>query len=101
MSQRVEVASRSKAQVHTLVGNHAGVKVVDSKPGPVSWLDKLKSYYHTAITLLGALLIFVNEVTPALDWLPGNDKQAVTVAIGFLTALANFLKSNEQWFEEL
>lgn len=77
------------------------VKVVDQEAGAVGFLDKAKGYYHTIITVIGAVLVLLNEVTPVTNFLPPTQRGWISVGIVFLTALANFLKSNEQWVDDL
>lgn len=78
--------------------------VVNVKTGPVTVFDKLKSYYHTIITVLAAILVLLNEVAPAVHWIPGYGAQAagyVSAAIVFVAAAVNFLKSNEHWVDSI
>jgi hypothetical protein len=78
--------------------------VVDAKPGLVTVIDKVKAYYHTAITVLAAILVLLNEVAPAAHWIPGYGSQAagwVSAAIVFVAAAVNFLKSNEHWVDSV
>lgn len=77
------------------------VKVVSAKTGPVGILDKAKGYYKGLIAAVGSILVIVNELTPLLNFLPGQDKQYVTLVIGFLTTVAVFLKDNEHWVDDL
>lgn len=80
------------------------VQVVDRKLGPLSIFDKVKTYYHTVITLIGFVLVLLNQLLPAVGWIPGYGSQAagyVSAAIVFVTAVANFLKSNEHWVDDL
>lgn len=78
------------------------LKVVDEQPGTVGWLDKAKGYYHTLISGIGALLMAINELTPAAEaLLPAESKHYITLTIGALTTVANFLKHNEQWVDDL
>lgn len=98
--RRLEV--QDNHHIHTFVAGVAPtVKVVDEKPGPVTWLDKAKGYYKELIVLVGAILVFLNEVTPVLNFLPEQDKRYVTVAIGFIAAVSTFLKRNEKWVDDL
>lgn len=85
-----------KQQVEVLQPS-GDVGVVNIKPGEVSFFDKLKAYYHTAITVLGALLVLLNEITPLTNSLGESAKHIVTVVILVLTAILNALKSNEVW----
>lgn len=78
--------------------------VVNAKPGPVTVFDKLKAYYHTIITVLAAILVLLNEIAPAVHWIPGYGAQAagyVSAAIVFVAAAVNFLKSNEHWVDSI
>lgn len=105
--QRIEVAPRGiKVRVQRPGAAFAdppvaGVKVVATRAGAVTLLDKLKAYYHTLIVIVGSILVIVNEVTPLLNFLPDGGKQYVSVAIGVLTAVATALKSNEHWVDDL
>ena len=84
--QRVEVAAPS-----------GDVEVLDVKAGSVTFFDKLKSYYHTLITVLAAILVLLNELTPITDSFGPDVKHYVSVVVVFLGALLNMLKSNEVW----
>jgi len=86
VKQQVEVAQPS-----------GDVTVVNTKPGEVGFVDKLKAYYHTIITVIGALLLLINEFTPLTDSLGSDVQKYINIAVVFLTALLNFLKSNEVW----
>jgi hypothetical protein len=102
--KRLEVKPNKRQTADTLsVAERpaAPVKVVEQAAGPVNVLDKLKGYYHTIITVIGAVLVLVNEVTPVTDFLGGNSRHWVSVAVVFLTAVVNFLKSNEHWVDDL
>lgn len=76
-------------------------RVIATVAGPLKTTDKLKGYYKQAITALGAVLASVNELSPIFNMMPGQDKHYVTVGILAGTALLNFLKSNEQWVDQL
>lgn len=106
MAKRIEISRQPAPTAATLTATAADVgaahvKVVNRKAGPVTLLDKFKGYYHTAIAVLGGILIFVNETTSALNFLPGNDKHYVDIGIAILTAIATLLKNNEQWVDDL
>lgn len=88
---------KAKIEVAPVTGD---VKVLDVKPGEVGFLDKLKAYYHTVITVLGGIVVFVNEVTPLTDALGPDVQRWVSVVVIFLTALLNMLKSNEVWINK-
>ena len=75
--------------------------VIDSKPGPVTKVDKAKEYYHTIIAVVTAILAFLTEVGPIGDALGDPVKTWVTGAIVFIGALLTFLKSNEVWVQRL
>ena len=88
--QRVEVDSPS-----------GDIKVLKVKEGPVTGLDKIKAYYHTVITIIGALVVFINEVTSVTSQFSPDVQHTVTAVVLFLTALLNMLKSNEVWVNKL
>lgn len=78
----------------------AGAPVaVTVKPGPVTWRDDLKKYWHLAITVVGLALMMVNEFSPIVT--DATMKQYVTVVIAVLTAAGVFLKSNENWVDSV
>lgn len=100
---RIEVKPNDVQNAQTLAATGPGtpVNVVDETSGPVTFLDKLKGYYHTLIVVIGSVLVILNEVTPVLNFLPDNGKQWVTGAIAVLTIAATALKSNEHWVDDL
>ena len=73
------------------------VTVVQTKPGAVGVGDKLKAYWHTIITVIGGVLVILNELTPVTNELGGDVQHIVTVVIILLTAVVNASKSNEVW----
>ena len=75
--------------------------VVKSKPGQVNWKDKAKAYWHTIITVIGAILVLLNQITPITSQFGGNVQMVTNTVIVFLTAFVNFLKSNEIWVNAL
>lgn len=75
--------------------------VVNQVNGTLGLADQLKAYYHTAITVLGAVLIALAQLATLANWIPGPVGGYVTVGIAFLTGLLNFLKSNEVWVQKL
>ncbi|QNN99696.1 membrane protein [Mycobacterium phage Rope] len=79
----------------------AEVKVLAEKPGAVNWLDKAKAYYHTIITLIGALVVMLNELTPLSNFMDDTTQRIFSIAVVFFTAALNFLKSNEVWVNKL
>ena len=80
----------------------AAPAAIDSKPGPVTAVDKVKGYYHTIIIVVTGLLAFLNQVGPLGELLPEEGmKNFVTGAILFVGALLTFLKSNEVWVNRL
>jgi hypothetical protein len=104
MAKRIQPLDGAKGRAEaTLVENHprAAVDVIDSHPGPTTTLDRAKGYYHTIITLVGAVLVLLNQITPVTDFLPASVRGYVSVAIVFVTAALNFLKSNEHWVDDL
>jgi hypothetical protein len=76
------------------------VKVLKTSSGPVTLLDRFKQYYVQAITVVGTLLLVLNQVTPLLDFVPAS-KSYVTIGIAVLTSVSALLKNNETWVEDL
>lgn len=107
--QRIAVAPRNGPQVTVQQPGAAfadpapnpPVVVVATKAGTVTTLDKIKGYYKGLIAAVGSILVIINEVTPLLNFLPGQDKQYVNLVIGFITTAAVFLKDNEHWVDAL
>lgn len=73
--------------------------VVAVKSGPVTWRDKVKTYWHFAIAVIGALLVAINEFTPITDHFSPEVRNVITISISFLTAVGVFLKNNEHWVD--
>lgn len=95
--RRVEI--KANDQIHTFVPGTTPAQItVEEKPGPVTKLDKIKGYYHTAIAVVGLMLLGLNQV---FDTLPDAQKHTVSGIIGALTVVGIALKSNEQWFDVL
>ena len=69
--------------------------------GAGDWKDKAKAYWHTVITVIGAILVLLNQITPITSQFGGNVQMVTNTVIVFLTALVNFLKSNEIWVDAL
>lgn len=101
--QRLQIKSNDVQTAKTLavVGPGTPVKVVDEKVGAVTFLDKAKGYYKGLIALVGSLLIVLNQVSPLLNFIPGNGKEYVSYAIGLLTVAGAFLKENQHWVDDL
>lgn len=76
----------------------APVEVVDEKPGTVTGFDKFKAYWHSAIAVIGFLLV---GLTSAQDQLPSSMKTVVVSIIGVLTVVSIALKANEVWINKL
>ena len=76
------------------------VQVVDERTGAVTFLDKLKGYYKALITVLGAVLLGLNELTPVFNFLPTTAHHWLSVALSVLTAILTFLKANEHWVDD-
>lgn len=91
---------RVEAVPNSVPGVPADLKVIKEKPGTVTFLDRAKAYYHTIITVIAALVIFLNEITPISRALNEQQQHYFSVTVIFLTALLNFLKSNELWFNK-
>ena len=94
--QKVEVVPVGPIRAE-ITGVPVKAVVVEEKPGQVNFWDKTKAYYHTVITVLGGILVFLNEVTPLTDALGGDVQRYVTLAIIGLTAVMNAVTSNEKW----
>src|SRR6201984_2099430 len=75
--------------------------VLKTLPGSVSFLDKLKGYYHTLITLVSALVSLLAVVGGATKFIPGPVAGYVVIASTFLATILNFLKSNEHWVDSV
>lgn len=100
MPTKRRIALPPNHEVHNLtVAPH--VKLGDPISGSVTFLDKAKGYYKGLIAALTALLVIVNEVTPVLNFLPGQDKQYVTAAIAVVGVALTFLKDNEHFVDDL
>ncbi len=76
------------------------VQVVDERTGAITLLDKLKGYYKALITVVGAVVLGINELTPLTASLPTTAQHWLSVAISVLTAILTFLKANEQWVDD-
>jgi predicted benzoate:H+ symporter BenE len=98
MTTKQRIAVPKNTDVHGPVAPQ--VQVLTTTTGLVGVLDTLKGYYKGAITAITALLVIVNELTPVLNFLPGQDKQYVTAAIAFVGAVLTFLKDNEHWVDD-
>lgn len=94
--QRIKIPSN--VEVHGPIAPK--VQVLKTSTGLVSWIDTAKGYYKGAITAITAILVIANELTPVLNFLPGQDKQYVTVAIAAIGTVLSFLKSNEHWVDD-
>ena len=83
-----------------IAGRHAApeavVTVLDTKDGPVTWIDKAKAYYKGLIALLGAILTAITTLT-----LPEPMESWVTVTITTITAILVILRANETWIDGL
>jgi hypothetical protein len=76
------------------------IQVVNAKPGEIGLMDRLKAYWHTIITVCGAILVALNELTPVTAQLGGHVQAVVTVLIIVCTAVVNASKSNETWVQK-
>jgi nicotinamide riboside transporter PnuC len=77
------------------------VKVTKETEGPVTWAQKAKGYYKGIIALITGLLVVLNELTPVMNSLPGQDKQYLATVIVIVGTSLTILKSNEHWVDEL
>lgn len=104
VKQRLELKSNTEQNAQTLAEATAPaspVVVVAESSGPVSFWDKAKNYYKTLISIVGLVLVVLNEITPMTSFLPENQRHWLSVAVVAVTALLTFLKSNETWFDSL
>jgi hypothetical protein len=87
--------------VASLVGPPGVVDTPVKRLGPVTFEDRVKSYYHTFVTVAGTLLVFLQEATPATAQLPEMDRHYISLAILLLTALVNAARpappADEAW----
>ena len=97
----VQVQSFANVAESSAQAKAVKVKVVKETTGPVNFLQNLAGYYKTLIALVSGILVVANEITPVLDFIPGQYKQYVTTAIVFVGAVLTFLKSNEHWVDSL
>lgn len=74
----------------------ATVQVLDTKPGALTWRDKLKAYYHALIVFVGSLLAVLSVLE-----LPDPAGKWVTTVVLIGTTVLTALKSNEVWISEL
>ncbi|MDD7812639.1 hypothetical protein PP713_08730 [Mycobacterium sp. CSUR Q5927] len=74
----------------------ATVQVLDTKPGELSWRDKVKAYYHTLIVAVGSILSVLSAIT-----LPGQAGEWVSTAVLIGTTVMTALTANEVWISEL
>lgn len=74
----------------------AQIAILDAQPGPLTWRDKVKAYYHTLIVAVGSLLAVLSAVT-----LPGDAGKWVAAAVLVLTTIKTALTANEVWISEL
>lgn len=101
MAKRIELnKAKTPHGVQTLAGSQP-IKVVAVTEGPVTWQQKAKEYYKGLIALVGAVLIFFNEITPITNFLPTDYRHWVTIIVAFLTTAGTFLKSNQHWVDDL
>ena len=76
------------------------VQVVDERTGAVTFLDKLKGYYKALVTVVGAVLVGLNELTPLTGFLPPTAQHWLSVAISVGTVILTALKANEHWVDD-
>jgi hypothetical protein len=77
------------------------VHVEEMKAGSVNIVDSAKAYWHTAITVVAGILILLQQITPVFNFLPAGAQKYFAVAVAFVAAVLNFLKSNEVWVDDL
>ncbi|MDQ2636162.1 MAG: hypothetical protein M3Y83_04695 [Actinomycetota bacterium] len=101
---KYKVAAVPSTPIRGLVstGRHAApevpatVQVLATKPGELTWRDKLKAYYHALIVFVGSVLAVLSVVE-----LPAEYGKWVSTAVLILTTVLTALKSNEVWISEL
>ena len=100
IKQRIALVTTPVPEAPSLYGRHALVekRVLDTKEGSVTWVDKAKGYYKGLIALVGVLLIAVTELSGTL---PDPVDQWVTILIGVFTTLGVILLANEVWVDAL
>jgi hypothetical protein len=98
MTTKQRIAVPKNTEVHGPVAPH--VQVLDTATGPLTWLDKLKGYYKGLITLVGVVLVILNQVTPVFDFMPANVQHWFTVVVAALTAVSAFLVANQHWVDD-
>lgn len=99
MTTKQRIAVPPNAEVHGPLAPK--VMVLKSEPGAITLLDRLKGYYKGLIAVITAVLVIANELTPVLNFLPGQDKQYVTIAIAVVGSVLTFLKDNEHWIDDV
>lgn len=77
------------------------VLLVKTEAGSVTWSDKVKAYYKGIIAVITSILVVLNTLTPVFNFLPGQDKQYITVGIAVIGGLLAFFKDNEHWVDAL
>lgn len=99
---QVAVAPTSRPFGLTGTGRHAApdipatLQVLDTQPGPLTWRDKVKAYYHTLIVFVGSALAVLSVVE-----LPDQYGKWVATAVLILTTAKTALTANETWIEDL
>lgn len=101
--KRVQVTAPPTGVAKFAVGpaSSATTQVIAEKTGTVSWLDRAKAYYHTAIVVLGMAATLTPAVLAVAGVIPGPVGIGIAVAAGAITPILTALKSNETWFNSL
>lgn len=79
-------------------GQHVVLQTSTTAPG---FVDQLKVYYGKLIVVVSTVLAVINELSPVLNFLPGQDKHYVTVALSGLAGLVALLKKEQGWVNSL
>jgi hypothetical protein len=72
-------------------------EVLETSVIPPGFVGNLKVWYGKIIVVLTSFLAVVNELTPVLNFLPGQDKHYVTAALSFVAGAVALLKKYQAW----
>ena len=98
----IEAAGKPSINALTSAVNDTGgvTNVLKEKSGAVNFIDKVKYYYKSLITIVGMVLTLLSAMTPVFSFIPIDGKY-ITWAIAALTTVSVWLKRNEKWVNEL
>lgn len=109
MALRIEPVKKSNGELRTFAdvasasepGKAVKVKVTKETEGPVTTLQKVKGYYKAVVAFVGALLLFLQQATPAFSALPADYQHPFTVVVAVVTAVSVLLVNNQTWVDSL